>query len=401
MSPEDEKVASEYKRDYDFMVKHREQASWQRQSHKGGIARLEVGEGLLILDFKENIKLGLSMIQCSHEYYETPQRTLFGAVLFHKVSETKEVRVYFDVISANLTHDAYAVTHYVQAVLNHEYIKQLSIKIVEAWTDGASHFRNKAVALLWAKAGIRWNYFIQYHGKSICDTRFSLISRWMYQFAISRAVNSTEDLIAAIQAGEKQARVNSNSESTPYLSFQIVTSPPDKIEGQKLDILEFDHIKSFYSFYTLRDQDNELQLYASILRQDGNASYRWLRSKLGAMSVPATAKVGNPDLTTEYKLDKIKKVFETCTKKLIDQQAKFDKLPLTPSLIGKRSNAKAAVPNGPSNDDTDEPDSKRRKTVPSCEQALIDKANAVRERKTLHRSPPPGEPNLSISSALK
>jgi hypothetical protein len=370
-SKQDKEKRIQLQSDIDACKEHRVQLEHQRGEFKRQVNSLAVGEAIVVFDFKENIKLLLSREHSSHEFYETPQRTVFGAAGYFRSSDGEIDKVYFDFVNDNLTHDAYAVCFYTEQVLDHPFFDTNRLKVKQCWTDGASHFRNGAVARVFFDRDICWNYFIQYHGKSICDARFSLISRWLaiYSRSFTGRIDSTQDVLAAIQLGEKRAKENA-PKSKHAVSFQLVVKPPAKVPDGTLPTVKFDHIKSFYSFFgkTVKDREEKC-LMASILFDVDRTKYKYLSSSYNEMKLSQTTKEGFADVKDDNK-SSFDTIMESCKKKLAKQKLLFDELSQVPSPRKKRR----------------EPDASSKPRTPT-------KARSAAKRRTLIRSTSDGGNN--------
>jgi hypothetical protein len=123
-SKQDLAKRTELRSDLDCVEEHRTEASHAHTQRKQQVSSLASKKAIVLFDFKENIKFNSSRSQSSHEFYETRQRTVFGAVAYHRTDDGEIAKVYIDMISENLTHDAYAVCFYV-AVLDHSFFKRV------------------------------------------------------------------------------------------------------------------------------------------------------------------------------------------------------------------------------------------------------------------------------------
>ena len=75
-----------------FSNKHQqEQFKLQQES-------LKSGDAILVVDYKENISMGESLIQLGQDFYNRPQRAFFGGVLLYKEQDTIK-KHHFDIMS--------------------------------------------------------------------------------------------------------------------------------------------------------------------------------------------------------------------------------------------------------------------------------------------------------------
>ena len=87
---------------YEFAIQsHKNNNNKQRKAFFESIEKLENNEAILLMDFKENIKLGESEREVNRIYYSKSQRTILCIIVI-----TNKGRHYFDFVSEDLCHDA-------------------------------------------------------------------------------------------------------------------------------------------------------------------------------------------------------------------------------------------------------------------------------------------------------
>jgi len=165
---------------YEFAIEsHKINNNKQRKAFFESIEKLENNEAILLMDFKENIKLGGSQREVSRIFYTKSQRTVLCIIVI-----TNKGRHYFDFVSEDLCHDAEFVEQSIRELIYSPEFAQYNIKQVNFWSDGGKHFRNgqlqnfyKDLFLKKVFSLVTFNYFIEYHGKNYCDSHFSVISK--------------------------------------------------------------------------------------------------------------------------------------------------------------------------------------------------------------------------------
>jgi len=70
---------------------------------------LKKKELLIVIDYKEKLKIGLSPRQISSEFYAQQQRSLLGFCVFYKDDYNNLESIYFDIVSDCLKQSAYTV----------------------------------------------------------------------------------------------------------------------------------------------------------------------------------------------------------------------------------------------------------------------------------------------------
>jgi hypothetical protein len=195
------KQQKEYKKlqQYEFAINsHKENNNTQRNSFFNSIKELKNQEAILLMDFKENVKLGGSPREVSKIFYTKSQRTIFCICVI-----TANEHHYFDFISEDLTHDSEFVSRAIRYLISTNEFKKLLIENVSFWSDEGKHFRcgetqNFYQDLFLKKVfkTVSFNYFVEYHGKSYCDSHFSVISNIIEKYESSvDQIKSTTDLI--------------------------------------------------------------------------------------------------------------------------------------------------------------------------------------------------------------
>ena len=227
----------------------------QREAFKRCKAELSEGDVLLVIDFKANVRLNIESPQVSKSYYGQPQRTLFGVSMGYICPQSKIFRrFYYDIFSECLAHNAYFVKEALIKIFNDDLFKTINAKRVHVWMDNAGHFKNRELHHYFAKfitkfqfTEIRANYFAEYHGKSWCDSRFSLITRIMETATAQPgvAIRSTQAYIELL-ASELQRIADKNE--TKINSRQLILSLPEELSPLKKVIDNYVNIKCFQSF---------------------------------------------------------------------------------------------------------------------------------------------------------
>jgi hypothetical protein len=254
-------IKQELKTLRDNLVVYRQHVSdnlRQQESINQDIASLKDREALFVIDFKANLKVNQHRVQLNHEFYQQHSRSLLGVavVLPDKVSKENNIHniVYIDILSDNLSHNAHFVITSLKSVFEHEFIQNLNLSKITFWMDGAGHFKNGQLAKYFSDVELekniklKWNYFTEYHGKSLCDGRFGNISRFIAEELKSKrgSIESTEDLIQVIQRGQDNSNnVRARKKQQPIKSIQLTIDVPviDKIDSYVIK-----NIKTFHSF---------------------------------------------------------------------------------------------------------------------------------------------------------
>ena len=125
-------------------------------------------------------------------------------LIFKQENEKNEVETkfnYIDFVSEDLTHDAFFVKRCLEKLFSMPIFQNNRFKNLHLWCDGGKHFKNKDIIFLCLQQSnnfnsIELNFFIPYHGKSLCDSHFSIISRIQQAYEKSiDSIDSTEKFI--------------------------------------------------------------------------------------------------------------------------------------------------------------------------------------------------------------
>ena len=240
---------------------HNDRVCKQRNLFKEMKDNVQRGEVIIVIDFKENISLNKTRISTNHNFYNKPQRTCFGAVLIYRNNEGKVANHYFDIFSSCLSHQSWFVLEIIKTKIMPKINQASSQEVnkITFWMDNAKHFRSKAMFGGLVKLSqetkiiINWCFFGEYHGKSVCDSRFSVISRSMKEYVNSkkgdRTIETMEDVFKAIKEYEIKSKTNTSSDQ-----IEIVPVIPNSQE-----IIEIENL-TIYSIYQYNPNQDKLDI---------------------------------------------------------------------------------------------------------------------------------------------
>ncbi len=208
-----------------------------------------------ILDYKENVQLGVGPREEGHSFYNRPQRAIFGAVVRWKTTNAQTGAIeehlkYYDCVSPILTKTAYSSIHYIKKLLEVRRQENPNLQHVELWMDNCGHFKSKeliAWALRHRNPTLSLNYTWPQHGKSRSDSRFGQLSRFLERGALKRFLRTTEDIVETIK--EEQAEANRYRLAIgkpPIDSAQLIIEFP--APGEDVEEYEFVGVKSYFHY---------------------------------------------------------------------------------------------------------------------------------------------------------
>ena len=164
---------------YIYYQNHRDLNRNQKLKFKEKVNELKERECFVIMDFKENFKIGGGPVESSQIFYNKSQISCLGFCIIYKENNVVK-RKYVDYLSKIITHDSYYVIQCIQS-LHKKYLKNYDT--VHFWSDNAGHFRSSELMnhilleLPGKKLSTSMNFFVEYHGKSDVDGHFGVLQK--------------------------------------------------------------------------------------------------------------------------------------------------------------------------------------------------------------------------------
>lgn len=136
-----------------------------------------------MIDFKENYKCWKSKEQDADSFRNGMSVTIFNATIFLSL-DSKTIQAHnWTFCSDNLTHDSFFVKEALSQLFRTQEFKRFDLKEISFWMDGGPHFRSHELNAFFINLQtsnffkkVKWNHFIEYHGKNYCDIQFSIVS---------------------------------------------------------------------------------------------------------------------------------------------------------------------------------------------------------------------------------
>jgi hypothetical protein len=116
----------------------------QRACFHAEIFNLKSQHGILLIDFKENLKLGGSPNELNQDFYNRKNCSVLGMCLIYKDNNNKIKKEYKDFFSDVLSHDGLFIKEYLHQLLSS--ISFPKFEYLSIWTDNARHFHSKEIA---------------------------------------------------------------------------------------------------------------------------------------------------------------------------------------------------------------------------------------------------------------
>ena len=245
--------------------RHQSDQNHQRCQFNEQISKIEPDTAILVMDFKENVKINISHdTQVTSEFYTPPQRSVFDIIMFYADKDGKTQKHCFDIVSDCTKHDSFFAINALGLVFNENDFKSQKFSTLKFWMDNCpNQFKTKEIFASFAKLDQKtfWNFFIEYHGKNPCDARFSRISAMLKDHNMdpsNKRITSTKDLIDVIreqQSLHNKWRVECKKPAIKSTQLELKI---DQVPSQKTHI-EIENFKFLHSFEM---KDNCLVGYA-------------------------------------------------------------------------------------------------------------------------------------------
>lgn len=198
------------------VTNHRYDKNHVNNQYQSDITKVPDNTVVIVMDFKQNMVIGRSQIEASEAYHQSREpRSVLG---YHVA--TQSTRYFVDYLSdCTSKSSAYAV-QCTRHLLNTQWFKTLietdNISNVIVWSDRGTHFMDKhnlyywLCELLWDYGwvqSVKYNFFVEKHGKSIVDGHFGLLSYYFKSYckASKQGVFNTVELQHALSWGHQKA----------------------------------------------------------------------------------------------------------------------------------------------------------------------------------------------------
>ncbi len=231
---------------------HKEIKERQKDYYEKSLLKTTPFSCVVVMDFKENFKIGGGPIETGQQYYRKSQISDLGfAIQYKGVDNLLKVK-YFNFFSEILSHDSLFVTDCISQLLQQPFMQRF--QEICFWSDSGPHFRSAEMAHFFMKqlpSQYRgkiyfFNYFTEYHGKSLVDGHFGLLSRWFADGEACQDIKSIEDLISLFR--NKVSIQQNHTSNFLDANFTVYERPEGRGKIHKLIVENF---KSFMSFVVL------------------------------------------------------------------------------------------------------------------------------------------------------
>jgi hypothetical protein len=250
-------VLTKLKEDINFYYTHKKLVDTQRNCYKLQLDNLKYKEGILIMDFKENLKLGGGPREFSQDFYNKQPCSVLGMCLIYCDKDGIIRKKYINYFSDILSHDGLFVKDCLSKLLTSSTIPILTS--LSIWTDNARHFHSKEIAycLLYDiprrfSLKTEWNLYGEYHGKTLVDGHFGLLSRWINEGEKYQGIYNKEDCISFLKEQVRCSNIYKSSTKHPDqldIDFNIYRRLKRPKTIYQLDFTNFSQFQCFTSIY--------------------------------------------------------------------------------------------------------------------------------------------------------
>ena len=244
-------------REKSFYENHVAGKNLQREAFKKEVDDLKQNlagdKAIVILDFKQNVCLNGALIEFGRDFFERSQRTILGFVILTSGDNGGIKKTFVNFVSELLNHDALFVSDCMKILVDLDILK--SRKHVSFWTDAGPHFRcgefaNCIFDTLFSKSDfstVSWNLFVEKHGKNLCDTHFSALSKWLKAAEKENPIKTTDDLIKGWENEIRKDNFVLGKTGKPKIEV-IFKKIDRRVRPKVKHVVQIPTIKSFYSF---------------------------------------------------------------------------------------------------------------------------------------------------------
>jgi hypothetical protein len=242
-----------------FIESHQNTAQQQRELFKQQQQSLHSNECQIVFDFKENITVGNGPRETNRDFYSKSQRSVFLFTVYYKDKDTlknkannKTIAIsaikhqYFHFISEVLAHDGLFVCECLTQLHKLPFFKKFDT--VYYWSDCGPHFRNYEVLNHTVfdiprqfRIKTQHQFWGEKHGKSVCDSEFSVLSQWLSQINTTKTIRTTAELLDSLRTREADNKAYGGMVRT-FIEYKREGRP------EHITKAEFNNIQSYHYF---------------------------------------------------------------------------------------------------------------------------------------------------------
>ena len=241
----------------------------QNQLYQNSIQYLTSNSCIIIMDFKQNLKIGGGPIETGRNFYEKTQISVLGFAIIYKNNNNIIQTQYFDFFSKILSYDSLFVIDCIKQLLSNSFMSNFNE--ICFWSNSGPHFKSAELmnfifndlSFIYKNTKFFVNFFTEYHGKNIVDSHFGVLSRWFSEGETIQNIYTLEELINFFQ---------NKTQFSPNISFEIYSRTQPRNNIHKLII------NNFYSYLSFTKFNNKL--YTSTLSTFNQIDYKKISFKI-------------------------------------------------------------------------------------------------------------------------
>lgn len=279
----------------------------QNKQYSKDIKELDNSSCVIVMDFKENFKIGGGPIETNNCFYDKKPISLLGIAVVYKEFDSIKYE-YHNFLSEILSHDSlFSGQCLVNLLKNNKFKRMKNIKV---WTDNGNHFRSYEFLHYlfkdipnFVKASIKFNRFVECHGKSIVDGHFGVLSKLFRQKEKELYINSINDLKNIFEEEEKRKENYRSFLSNTVISQKAYFYIYERDARPKKRYLE---VKSLYVNLSHLMKDGEL--YSSPLTFDDIKDYTKVRFQVKSCDDIRETKMSNSSVSSVGQVHEVGRV---------------------------------------------------------------------------------------------
>lgn len=275
----DQIVPDTIKKDLKAISQHEIFYKHQNKQYNNDINKLDHKSCVIVMDFKENFKIGGGPIETNNCFYEKKPISLLGFAVVYKENEKIKYE-YHNFLSEILSHDSLFSGQCLIELLKKDQFRR--IRNLKIWTDNGNHFRSYEFLYYLFKevpsfinGSIKFNRFVECHGKSIVDGNFGVLSKLFRQKENEIYINTILDLKNVFEKEEERKCIYSSLVNNSVISQKSFFYIYERVSRPKKRYIEIKGLHINLSY--LMKAGN---LYASPLTFDDFSEYSEISYKI-------------------------------------------------------------------------------------------------------------------------
>jgi len=205
------KMSDAERMEMEALLEHAHEAQLMRSAFHRDVDELNVGDVLVLMDFKQDWQLPMDRVETSRDFYSRQAVSHLCVIVMTKVLENGGVvrkKSCYHYLSEVMSKDIRFVDGCLRASIEEESARFAAVdnggqRRLKVWVDGGTHFKNgfllqslfgdhpTSLRHSWSPS---LNFFAEGHGKSECDAEFGVLSSQVKIKAIS--IQTIDDLHA-------------------------------------------------------------------------------------------------------------------------------------------------------------------------------------------------------------